>query len=140
MAKLWEVLKAFEDKKSVQAQRWNGAGNVTLKLDGEELIFYDVRGVPFDYQGIAGSDLTEDWTIVEDLNCKKFRHLFVIIQITDDEEDIFWRTHTKENMSLSEFLEWFQSEEGDVVEVMTAIGVSTSSEATIIVQEGTYQG
>lgn len=140
MAKLWEVLKAFEEKEATQASRWNGTGNVTLKLAGEEIIFYDVQGVPFDYQGIAGSDLTEEWTIVEDLNIKKFRHLFVVVRITDDESDVFWKSLAKENMSLNEFLEWFHTDMRDVVEVMTAVGVSTSSEATVIVQEGTYQG
>lgn len=142
MARLWEVLKAFDEGTAIKAVRKTDDPREIIelkKVDGKtfKTIGHDKQNLAF--QGFYDGDFTKEWDIVA-LRHHEFRHLFVVIRITDDEEDIFWRSHVKENMSLSEFLEWFQSDEDDCVEVMTAVGVSENSEATIIVQEGTYLG
>lgn len=139
MAKLWEVLKAFDEGKAFKAKSYD----LLMVQEKEGIVFYNNDGKT-DEQNINSDDLNVEWTVVENLEQKTFEFLYVIYDISGHERgklmksyDYQHLTQTYGSLSLLDAKKLIQTAyPGDQARILSAVGVSESGETTILVQEG----
>ena len=138
MAKLWEVLKAFDEGTAVKAERKTTMGDVVVTLayhgpaNGVSFLRDSMGNHPID------SDFTStDWDILE----RPDRHLFAVIyatfKIKRSGKPASISSVAYDDRSLLSVQQIMHKQYPDtIISVHAAMGVSESGAVTIIVEEG----
>lgn len=139
MARLWEVLKAFEEGKAEKAFRSSlSTRKVFLKKTDEGVRFFTNDGAkPCDSQGISNKDQEADWQIVEILYRKEFRVVQALFKLEGPGRPARILPELFENDSLKDAIGRIENDYSeDTVEVLGAVGFSNDGSLTILVQNG----
>lgn len=136
MVKLWEVLKAFDEGQAERAWRECKGQSVDLHHNKSEKIntLY-IDGIE---SALRDEDFrAEDWYILEKTDRKKFKFLYVIYELSGSQRTTRLKNDDYTDLNLLEAQQLVRKEyPDDIVSVLSAVGVSESGEANILVQEG----
>ena len=137
MAKLWEVIKAFQEGTAIKAVRETN-NRVKMIREKDGIVFYDGNDKPYDVQRVSEYDLLIEWEIIERTQSKEFDFMLVVAEMTTiDEDPHSWVEHELFNgVSFDAAFEKLKSDyAGSKVKILSAVGSNENGETTILVQE-----
>lgn len=135
MAKLWEVLKAFDEGTSKKATRYTTRRlvelNKNLGNDGVS-IYFDGSVAAFS----VGDFEATDWHIIESKEHKTFDHIIIVHQVLRDQQNPFTVVGAFNNTSLFEARGITDYIPIGITKLVSAVGITNEGETIILVQEG----
>lgn len=138
MAKLWEVIKAFQEGEAEKAERIGHSTHSKIVAIKTSLgiSFYDQNGDPYINQTIDHMDLSTDWQIIEKPEQKIFARLIIVHQVMSENKETSIIVGTFENTSLQEVRRTVDGFPDGIVRTIFVVGINENGETTILVQEG----
>lgn len=137
MAKLWEVLQAFDAGTSVKAKRSSVLGSVYIKREEDGLNFYLENGKKCEDQGFTNIDLNADWEILEKSDRQVFTVLYATFKVQISGKSVSLSSVAYHSESLLSVQQILNKQYPDaIISVLSAVGVSKPGAITILVQEG----
>lgn len=136
MAKLWEVLKAFDEGMAIKATRYAKGRLVDLNKNPQN------QGVNIYFDGkiteLKNDDFeATDWRIIERLHRKAFRVLQIVFQSHMEGRTPRLIPESIENDSLDDAIGRIRNDYTDeTLTVLSAVGITEEGETIILVQEG----
>lgn len=136
MAKLWEVLKAFDEGGAILATRKAKQRLVELRKNpgNQGVSVYFDHGIT----ELKNDDFAaEDWQIIENPAAKTNDYLMVVCRITDDSKNTWSEHEIFQQFSLNKAFEKMKYEfRGHNVELLSAVASSYNGAVTVLAYEG----